>query len=581
MIRRPAVMPQRPDIREAALGLIPSDLIISGCSLVSVYTGEIIPDTQIAVYKSRISYVGPDASHAAGPDTRTINAKGRHVAPGLADPHTHLDQFVLPAETAACVLPRGTTALFSDPIDITGVGGSKGFRWFAEACRNVPVRIFHGIPGGLPVDADLSHLRGLGDVERDETMRSPDVFGMGEVFSWTKVTEGDPETMRAMAAVLEAGGIVNGHTAGMSGRKLAAYAASGISSCHEPIDYDQTMERLRAGLYVMVREGSIRRDLRRIMEEVSSSGVSTHRLMFCSDGLNPSDLRSGHMDVCIREAIAAGVDPVDAVAMATRNVFEYYMMDRDLGGLAPGRLADMVILDDLESFRVNAVLVGGQDVSGVHTAAIPVPPELERTVRLERLAKPDFEVRAPGPEATANTIRLRTEIVTDMGEAALEVRDGAAVSTQAIWKAASFDRINRTGNRAVGFLEGFGEGEGAMATTATLHENDLVVVGSNDADMAVAANHAIDEQGAMAVARDGRIVASLPMPVAGLMSYHDADAARERFEAVNGAARDMGCRFDSPHLIPLFLPFLALPHVRITSRGIVNVRRREIMQPVR
>ena len=580
-MRRPAGIPQRPDIREAALGQTPSDLIISNCSLVSVYTGEIIPDTQIAVYRSRISYVGPDASHAAGPDTRTIDAKGRHVAPGLADPHTHLDQFVLPAQTAACVLPRGTTTMFSDPIDITGVGGSAGFRWFVEACRSVPVRIFHGVPGGLPVDVDLSHLRGPDDAERDEMLSNPDVFGMGEVFSWTKVTGGDPNTMRSIGAVLKAGGIVNGHTAGMSGRKLAAYAASGISSCHEPIDYDQTLERLRAGLYVMVREGSIRRDLRRIMEEVTGRGISTHRLMFCSDGLNPSDLQSGHMDACIRKAVTAGVDPVDAVAMATRNVFEYYMMDRDLGGLAPGRLADMVILDDLGSFRVNTVLVGGRDVSGIRPAATPVPPELERTVRLERLDESDFAVGASGRHATANTIRLRTEIVTDMGESTLEVRDGAAVATQTIWKAAAFDRINRTGNRAVGFLEGFGEGEGAMATTATLHENDLVVVGNNDADMAAAANHVIEEQGAMVVARDGRIVASLAMPVAGLMSHHDADAARDRFEAVNGAARDMGCRFGSPHLIPLFLPFLALPHIRITSRGIVDVRRRQIMQPMR
>ena len=565
-----------PDIREAALGRTPSDLIMSGCSLVSVYTGEIIPDTQIAVYGSRISYVGPDASHTAGPHTKTLDVKGRHVAPGLADPHTHIDQFVLPNETASCVLGGGTTTLFSDPIDITGVGGYEGLRWFVEACRRVPVRVFHGIPGGLPVDPDLSHLGGLDDTMRDELLHNREVFGMGEVFSWTKIIDGDPQTLDSVEAVLEAGGIVNGHTAGMSGYKLAAYAASGITSCHEPINYDQTIERLRAGLYVMVREGSIRRDLRRIMEEVAGRGISTHRIMFCSDGLNPTDLQSGHMDRCIREAIAAGIPPVDAVAMATRNVFGYYMMDRDLGGLAPGRLADMVILDDLESFRINMVLVGGRQVSGSH-ASTSIPRWLCRTVRLDNLAESAFVVRATGAQVRVNTIRLRTEIVTDVGEAALPVRNGATVPPPNIWKVAAFDRINGTGNHTVGFLEGFGEGEGSMASTASFHENDLVVIGSNDTDMAVAANHLIDVQGGMAVARAGRIVASLPLPVAGLFSPDKTSIVRERFERVNTEARDMGCRFDSPHLVPLFLPFLALPHIRITNRGMVNVRRREII----
>lgn len=569
-----------PDIREAALGRVPSDLIITGCSLVSTYTGEIMPDTQIAVCGSRVVYAGPDASHAAGPDTRTLDAKGRHVVPGLADPHTHIDQFVLPDRTAASVLPRGTTALFSDPIDVTGVGGYPGLRWFMEACGRAPVRIFHGVPGGLPVDPALSHLRGLDEAEREAVLRDPSVYGMGEIFSWTKITDGDPQTLRDVAAVRERGGIVNGHTAGMSGRKLAAYAASGISSCHEPIDYDQAIERLRAGLYVMVREGSVRRDLRRIMEEVAGRGVSTHRIMLCSDGLNPTDLQSGHMDRCVREAIRAGIDPADAVAMATRNVFEYYNMDQNLGGLAPGRLADIVILDDLESFRVNMVLVGGREVSGGTHDAVPVPRWLQRTVRLERVAPSDFVVAAAGGEAKANTIRLRTEIVTEPGEAVLPVRDGAAVPSGGIWKVAAFDRVHGTGNRAVGFLEGFGDGEGALASTASLHESDLVVIGSNDTDMAAAASHLIDVQGGMAVAREGRIVASLPLPVAGLMSAEDTGMVREQFEAVSGAAQDMGCRFESPHLVPVFLPFLALPHIRILNRGIVNVRRREIVPPI-
>lgn len=560
------------------MGMVPSDMIISGCSLVSVYTGEIIPDTQIAIRGNRIAYVGPDASHAAGPDTKVLDVKGRYVAPGLADPHAHIDQFVLPGSAAALMRGRGTTTVFSDPIDITGVGGYDGFRWFARICREAPVRIFHGIPGGLPVDPQLSHLRGPDEGEIRELLQHNDIFGMGEVFSWTKVTGGDAQTLRHMHIVLDAGGIINGHTAGMSGYKLAAYAASGISSCHEPIDYEQTVERLRSGLYVMVREGSIRRDLYNIMENVASEGVSTHRMMFCSDGLNPTDLHTGHMDVCVRKAMVAGIDPVTAVSMATRNVFEYYGMDRDLGGLAPGRLADIIILDDMESFKVNTVMVGGAKTTAAPTPNIPR--WVQKTVHMSRISPAIFAVEATGTEVVANTIRLRTEIITQMGQVLLPVHRGLTVPSDIIWKVAAFDRIHQTGNYTVGFLEDFGEGSGALASTASFHENDLVIIGNNDKDMAVAANYLIEAQGGVAVAQRGRIIQSMPLPIAGLMSGEDPAIVREQFETVNDAARDMGCRFDSPHLVPIFLPFLALPHVRITNRGMVDVRRHSIISPI-
>lgn len=563
----------------AALGEIGADAVLVRCSVVSVYTGEIVPDTQIAISGSRISYVGPDASHTIKPHTRITDVKGRHVIPGLADPHTHIDQYVLPSETASCVLKHGTTSLFSDPIDITGVGGYRGFSWFVEACRGLPVRVFHGIPGGLPVDPAFSHASGLTASEERAALEDPAVFGMGEVFSWTKVTQNHPSTMESIHRVLGAGGTVNGHTAGMSGKKLASYAAAGVMSCHEPIDFDQTLERLRMGMHVMVREGSIRRDLRDIVAEVSSRRISTGRLMFCSDGLNPADMESGHMDRCVREAVKAGISPPDAVAMATLNVFAYYGMDWNLGGIAPGRLADIIILDDLERFRINAVMVGGRVWDGRPPARTGVSDWLKKTVVLPRITPGDFAIRAGGDTATANTIRLRTEIITVPGSVEVSVRDGIAVTPGGdVWKVAAFDRAGGTGNRGLGFLEGFGTGEGAVATTASFHENDIVVIGSSDSDMAEAVNGAATSGGGTAVVKSGSLVAELPMPVAGLMSGDDARTVREGFEAVNGAMKDfMGCRFENPHQIPLFLPFLALPHIRILSRGMVNVREGRIV----
>lgn len=561
------------DRSRAALGETKSDVLIRNCSLVSVYTGEIIPDTEIAIYKSRISYVGPDASHTTGGDTRIMDAAGRHVAPGLADPHTHIDQFVLPHRTAGNAVRHGTTALFSDPIDITGVGGYEGLLWFADACRDAPARIFNAVPGGVPVDPDMCRAGRLKPDEISSFMERPDVFGMGEVFAWTKVTRRDPDTMRDMAMVQKFGGTINGHTAGMSGPKLASYAAAGIASCHEPINYEQALERLRMGMFVMVREGSIRRDLRRIMEEVISSGIDTGRLMFCTDGLNPPDMASGHMDHCVREAIRAGVEPACAVSMASHNVFRYYRMEHALGGIGVGRLADVVILDDLESFKVNMVLIGGRPPPDAVPGAIPS--RLRRTVRLNKVLPSDMALPGRGEEARVNTILLKTEIVTGQGSATLPVRRGAVCATDSIWKVCAVSRDGA--QKALAFLEGFGKGAGGMATTATFHDNDIIIIGNDDSDMAAAANVVRESGGGTAVIVRGEVKAHMPLPIAGLMSEEDTDTVAARFGSVREALAEMGCAHAEPHLIPLFLPFLAIPQVRIQSNGMISVRDRKII----
>ena len=344
-----------------AAGDRPADLIVRDCSLVSVYTGEVLRGTDVAVSGDRIAYVGPDASHARGPRTRLYDARGRHACPGLADPHVHLDQFVLPSEFAARAALRGTTSMFSDPIDIVRVAGYEGLAEFARLCGSLPVRIFQAVPGGLPVEPRFGHGPALSPEEEAAAAARPDVACMGEVFSWTKITARNAPAMRSVASMLGLGCPVNGHTAGASGAKLSAYAAAGIHSCHEPIDGGQAAERLRLGMWVMAREGSIRRDLRGILAGLLAAGARLDRLMLCSDGVDPVDLEThGHMDRCVREAAAAGVPPAEAIAMASRNCFDHYGMSRDLGGIAPGRLADIVVLGDLESFRVSDVFVGGK-----------------------------------------------------------------------------------------------------------------------------------------------------------------------------------------------------------------------------
>lgn len=628
-----------------AAGDRPADLIVRDCSLVSVYTGEVLRGTDVAVSGDRIAYVGPDASHARGPRTRLYDARGRHACPGLADPHVHLDQFVLPSEFAARAALRGTTSMFSDPIDIVRVAGYEGLAEFARLCGSLPVRIFQAVPGGLPVEPRFGHGPALSPEEEAAAAARPDVACMGEVFSWTKITARNAPAMRSVASMLGLGCPVNGHTAGASGAKLSAYAAAGIHSCHEPIDGGQAAERLRLGMWVMAREGSIRRDLRGILAGLIAAGARLDRLMLCSDGVDPVDLEMhGHMDRCVREAAAAGVPPAEAIAMASRNCFDHYGMSRDLGGIAPGRLADIVVLGDLETFRVSDVFVGGkQTVESGRLAAPPGrrprPPRrrprawTRRTVMLRRLSPADFAVRPRGGASAerrvrveANTIDLATEIVTRRGAAELEARDGnvRAASGDDIWKAAAFDRVRGSGRSAVAFLRGFGaDGIGAFASTWSFHENDLVVIGRDEADMAAAANAVIATRGGMAVVSpsssggrgggraasaarrpaaasslsrappppppapgrgrggdgDGgrRLLASMPLEFAGIASTAPFDEAAAQFRAVNEAIADAGCPLARPHLVPLFLPFLALPSVRLLHAGMVDVRSRTLI----
>ena len=565
-----------------------ADLVLKNCSLISVYTREIIPKTQISIVGQRIAYVGPDASHTIGSKTVVIDVEGKYVSPGFADPHIHIDQFVLPSELAKKSLLCGVTSLFSDPIDIVSVAGYRGFQEFLKQGENLPIRIFQVVPGGLPVDRKFSNSKTLSLSQEKTAIKHPNVLGMGEVFSWTKVTLRDSKTIQSLSAMLDNGCIINGHTAGASGKKLNAYVSSGILSCHEPTNYDQVLERLRLGMWIMIREGSIRRDLKEIIPKILSHRIYLNRLMFCSDGLHPLDItKYGHIDHCIKESVKLGLEPIDAITMASRNCFDYYNMGKDLGGIAPGKLADIIIFNDLKSIKPSKVFVGGKLVVSNGSIVSPInkkiiPSWIKNTVKLEKFSNKDFEIKSKKKMVQATTIFMQTEIITKLGSKELDTSNGNVMSStdKDVWKVAAFDRIHGTKDHVVGFLENFGADIGAFASTWSFHENDLIVIGSNDSDMAVAANTLRKNQGGLVVVKSGRIEASLPLQMAGIISTDSFEKVSSNFEQINNTIIDSGCKFSRPHLIPLFLPFLALPSVRILSRGIVDVKKRLFIDPI-
>ncbi len=565
-----------------------ADLILKNCNLLSVYTKEIIPKTQIAIINDRIAYVGPDAEHTLGPKTTVIDVEGKYVSPGFADPHLHIDQFVLPSEFAKKSLLCGVTSLFSDPIDVVSVTGYKGFQEFLKLGEDLPIRIFQVVPGGLPVDAKFSNTKSLSLSQEKSAVKHPHVLGLGEVFSWTKVTQREPKTMKSLSTMLECDCIINGHTAGISEKKLNAYVSSGILSCHEPIDFVQVLERLRLGMWVMIREGSIRRDLKEIIPRILSHGTYLNRLMFCSDGLNPLDItKFGHIDHCIRESIKLGLKPIDAITMASKNNFDYYNMGKDLGGIAPGKLADILIFNDLKSFKPSKVFVGGKLVVSNGSIVTSIKKKtisswIKKTVKLKKFSENDFLVKSKKKDVLANTIFMQTEIITKIGSAELHSKNGhvSASLDSDVWKVAAFDRTHGTNRHTIGFLENFGADIGAFASTWSFHENDMIVIGSNDSDMAIASNHIIKNQGGLVVVKSGKILASLPLQFAGIISTDSFEKVSSNFQKINNSIVDSGCKFARPYLIPLFLPFLALPSVRILSGGIVDVKKQNYIQPI-
>ena len=565
-----------------------ADLILTNCSLVNVYSKEIQKKIQIAITNGRIAFVGPDASHTIGPKTKILDVKNKFVSPSFVDPHIHIDHFITPSEFVKKSLLCGVTTLFPDSIDIVSVCGYKGFKEFVNLTKNLPMRFFHTAPGGLPVDKKFSHGKTLSLKQEKSAIKMSSVIGLGEVFSWTKVTKRDSKTIKSLQQMHEENCIINGHTAGASGKKLNAYVSSGIFSCHEPINFDQVIERLRLGMWIMIREGSIRRDLREILPVVISHGTYTNRLMFCSDGVDPVDLSSyGHIDHCARSAIKLGLDPIDAISMASKNCFDYYNLGQQFGGIAPGKMADILILDDLKKIKINSVLLGGKTVvsNGKLTSVIKkpkIPKWITSTVKLVKFSENDFSIKSLNITENVNAINLKTEIVTEKTTEDLNTKNGNVSPSfdKDIWKVAAFDRTFGTKKHTIGFLKNFGAEIGAFASSWSFHENDLIVIGSNEKDMALACNKLSKSKGGMIVVKDGKTLASMPLQLAGIISTNSVESVSKQFLEISSSMTDSGCKFKKPHLIPVFLPFLALPDIRILYSGIVDVKKRVYINPV-
>ncbi len=574
----------RPTVQEiellmaVALKTVPADLVIQNARLVNVYTGEILPQTSVWVKQKWIAYVGNDRAAAIGPTTQVIEAHGRILAPGFIDGHTHLVWMLTVPEFIRYAAPGGTTTVISETMEAYPVAGLEGVLDVLGSFGDQPIKIFGTAPAmvstsqaatGMPAD-DLAAI-----------LDQEAVLGLGESY-WQAVLQTPERYLAAMVATLDRGKTLEGHSAGARDKKLCAYLACGVSSCHEPISAPEVLERIRLGLYVMIREGSIRRDLAAIAA-IRDAAVDTRRLILCTDGVGPADLvEKGYMEYVVQKAVDSGFAPVSAIQMATLNVAEHFGIDGIVGGIAPGRCADMILLPELTRIVPDLVISNGRVIAEkqVLLAAPRTHPYTQanrRTVRLpEALPPSTFAIRtnAKSGTVTVRAIDMVTDLVTR--EIQLDVTPAAgtilADPQSGLLKVAALDRSRNPGKTFTGLIRGFGLQRGALAASSAWDTFDIIAVGADDGDLAAAVNHIAKLQGGAVYCVDGAVVDEIPMPILGIISELPVPELARRLGAMNKALAGAGCTFPDPLLALVALTGAAIPFLRICEEGLVDFK---------
>jgi adenine deaminase len=566
---------------DVALGAGAADLVALGADVVNVYTGEVLRG-DVAVADGRIAAVGPDLTALAGSATQRLDVGGKVLVPGFLDGHTHLDVLVTLPSLLREAIPRGLTALVTEMVQVTSALGTPGARWFLDTLRAQPIHAYATAPVISYLSAETAQGGPLLDAGALEALlEDPSVLGLGEVY-WHRLV---PEPERLLPLIDRAralGKTVEGHAAGARGPRLVACAAAGMDSCHEPITAAEALERLRLGMRVMIREGSVRRDLEAVLG-VRHGGVSLRRATLASDGIWPPDLLAhGYMDGIVQRAIDLGLPPVTAYQMASLNAAEHFGLDRDLGGIAPGRWADFLVLPELRTVRPEIVVAKGQVVARdgrclTPCPDVPMPAGLYAGPAPGSLGPSSLRLAAPGPRARVRVIRIAGDILTAEAEATLPVRDGALLADPAedLLLVAVCGRRDGT-RRGLGVIQGFGLREGAVASTLSFDTADLVAVGASREALAAAAERAVAIGGGFVVV-DGRgaVRAELPLPLGGILTEVSVAEAAHGIETVTRALRDLGSSLARPLLTLQTVTFSAIPALRLTPRGLLAVKTRE------
>jgi adenine deaminase len=565
---------------ETALGNEPADLVIRDGVLMDVYTGRTIPHRSVAVAERWIAYVGPDADYAIGEKTRVIEADGRAIAPGYIDPHTHIASFCNICDFLEYAIPGGTTTYITEVESYPFALGATGFRAFLDQVRNRPVKIFCLIPpmvSASPASASLH----ITTKQAKKLLEDEQVLGLGESYWQNAILTPDNRVLKLIQEAMKVGKSVQGHAAGAADRKLAAYAAAGALSCHEAVSPEDILSRLEMGYCVMLREGYIRKDLESLRPLIGR--IDLGRCALCTDGVGPDLLLSrGYFTDVVQKAVDMGLKPIEAIRMATLTPAAHFGLDHLMGGIAPGRFADILILPAPGTMAPDLVISEGQVIAErgktlIPLPRVPYPDRLRKTMRVPSVVPQQLAVPL---SACSMAGRVRTMdiqingLVAREGSAEISSTNGNVLTDPGkdLLKVVFIERVSGRGERFVGFVRGWGLKRGAVASSLVWDASGIVAIGADDLDLAKAVNRVIELKGGTVLALEGEIARDIPFPIAGYLSDIRLEDLASQLAGFQKVVRDLGSNLESAHLTLVTQTTAAIPFIRITEKGYFRFR---------
>jgi len=572
---------------DVATGRMPADLVIRHGTWVCVQSGEFLPDTDVAVKDGRIAYVGPDASHTVGAETIVLDAEQKYLVPGLLDGHVHVESGMLTVtEFVRAVLPHGTTGLFIDPHEIANVFGLKGVRLMADEAARQPIHVWVQVPSCVPSAPGMETPGGeITPADVSEALTWERVIGLGEMMNYPGVAAADAKVLAEMEAARRAGKVIGGHYAAADLEiPFHAYVAGGPEDDHEGTRLEDAIARVRQGMKPMLRYGSAWQDVAAQVAAITKFGLDPRHFLLCTDDCHADTLvNEGHMDRVLRHAIAQGLPAMTAIQMATINTAEHFGVAREMGMIAPGRWADILLVDDLNDFRAQIVIAKGQVVAenGKLLASLPsieYPEWVTHSVHLKRpLTAEDFVLRVDRPKVQAHIIQIvENQAPTRHVVRTLTAHDGQlrADPSQDLAKLAVIERHFGTGNMQIGLVTGFGFGERCAVASSIAHDShNILVVGTDDEQMALAVNKLAEMGGGQVVVRDDAVLGAIDLPIGGLMSSEPAPIVAQKAASVLDGFRACGCTVNNPNMTLSLLALVVIPELRLSDKGLVDVNR--------